>query len=142
MSHTCEVCGKGVFAGNKVSHSNRKSRTTWKPNIQKVRAVVDNKIKHINVCTSCLRSGKVNRVLVVKEEPAKKTVAPAKAEVKVEAPAKEAAPKKAPAKKAAPKKAVAKKAPAKKAAAPKKAAAKKAPAKKAPAKKTATKETK
>lgn len=142
MSHTCEVCGKGVLAGNKVSHSNRKSRTTWKPNIQKVRAVVDNKIKHINVCTECLRSGKVNRVLVVKEAPAKKTAAPATAEAKVEAPVKEAAPKKAPAKKAATKKAAAPKAAAKKAPAKKAAAPKKAAAKKAPAKKTATKETK
>ena len=62
MSNTCEICGKGAMAGNKVSHSNRKSRTTWKPNIQRVRVVVDNQVKAMNVCTSCLRSGKVTRV--------------------------------------------------------------------------------
>ena len=62
MSNTCEICGKGVMAGTTVSHSNRKSRTTWKPNIQRVRVVVDNQVKAMNVCTSCLRSGKVTRV--------------------------------------------------------------------------------
>lgn len=89
MSNTCEICGKGVLAGNKVSHSNRKSRTTWKPNIQKVRAVIDGKVKSINVCTSCLRSGKVTRIqaVPVEEKPVAKATAPA-----AEAVAKEAAP--------------------------------------------------
>lgn len=31
----CEVCGKKVAFGNKVSHSNKKSRRTWKPNVKK-----------------------------------------------------------------------------------------------------------
>jgi len=31
----------------------------WDPNIQKVRALVDGSPKRINVCTSCIRSGKV-----------------------------------------------------------------------------------
>ena len=61
MANVCEICGKGVRTGNNVSHSNRHSKTTWKPNIQSVRAVVDGEVKHVNVCTRCLRSGKIVR---------------------------------------------------------------------------------
>jgi len=61
MACICEICQKGEMAGNNVSHSNRHVKRSWKPNIQSVRAVVDGKIRRINVCTSCLRSGKVTR---------------------------------------------------------------------------------
>lgn len=37
----CDVCGKGVAFGIKVSHSHRRSNRTWKPNVRKVRAVVN-----------------------------------------------------------------------------------------------------
>ena len=66
MASICEVCGKGIQAGCNVSHSNRHSRHSkraWKPNIQQVRAVVNGSVKRINVCTRCLRSGKVNRAI-------------------------------------------------------------------------------
>ena len=61
MAHLCEVCGKGVMAGNNVSHSNRHTKTSWKPNVQTVRAIVDGEVKRVNVCTRCLRSGNVTR---------------------------------------------------------------------------------
>ena len=59
----CEVCGKGELSGNNVSHSHLKTKRSWKPNIQRVRAVVNGEIKRVNVCTRCLRSGKVERSL-------------------------------------------------------------------------------
>ena len=59
----CEICGKGVTFGIKVSHSHRRSNRTGKPNIRKVRAVVNGSVKSINVCTRCLRSGKVQRAV-------------------------------------------------------------------------------
>ena len=34
----CSVCGKGVVYGQNVSHSNRKTNRTWKPNIRKVKS--------------------------------------------------------------------------------------------------------
>ena len=37
----CEICGKDVAFGIKVSHSHRRSNRTWKPNIKRVRAVVN-----------------------------------------------------------------------------------------------------
>ncbi|MDD6287294.1 50S ribosomal protein L28, partial [Acidaminococcus fermentans] len=45
------------------SHSNRHVKRSWKPNVQKVKAVVDGEVKSINVCTRCLRSGKVTRAI-------------------------------------------------------------------------------
>jgi large subunit ribosomal protein L28 len=37
----CSICGKGVTFGHNVSHSNRKTNRTWKPNIRSVKAIVD-----------------------------------------------------------------------------------------------------
>lgn len=36
MARRCELTGKGVLSGNKVSHSNRKSRRRFKPNVNNV----------------------------------------------------------------------------------------------------------
>ena len=63
MAHVWEVCGKGALSGNNVSHSHLKTKRSFKPNIQRVRAVVDGEVKRVNVCTRCLRSGKVERAL-------------------------------------------------------------------------------
>ena len=34
MSKVCQITGKHVITGNKVSHSNRKTRRTFAPNLQ------------------------------------------------------------------------------------------------------------
>ena len=59
----CEICGKGVVFGHNVSHSNRKTNRTWAPNVQSVRVVIGGTPMRINVCTRCLRSGKVTRAV-------------------------------------------------------------------------------
>ena len=59
----CDVCGKGVVAGNQASHSNIKTKRVWRPNIKKVKANIDGTNKRIHVCTRCLRSGKVKRAV-------------------------------------------------------------------------------
>ncbi len=61
MGKYCEVCKKGVMSGNLVSHSNRKTKRSWSPNVQSVHVIVDGKPQKMNVCTRCLRSGKVSR---------------------------------------------------------------------------------
>ena len=63
MANLCEVCGKGEKSGFNVSHSHLKTKRTWKPNIQRVKASVDGTVKKVNVCTRCLRSGKVTRAI-------------------------------------------------------------------------------
>lgn len=59
----CDICGKGVSFGIKVSHSHRRSNRAWKPNVRRVRAIVNGGVKSVNVCTRCLRSGKVQRAV-------------------------------------------------------------------------------
>ena len=57
----CSICGKGVVFGHNVSHSNRKTNRTWKPNSRRIKAVVKGTHTTVNVCSRCLRSGKVER---------------------------------------------------------------------------------
>lgn len=59
----CDICGKDVKFGIKVSHSHRRSNRVWKPNVRRVKAIVDGSPRHINVCTRCLRSNKVQRAV-------------------------------------------------------------------------------
>ena len=59
----CDICGKGVSFGIKMSHSHRRSNRTWKTNVRKVKAVVNGAAKSVNVCTRCMRSGKVTRAV-------------------------------------------------------------------------------
>ncbi len=61
MSKECFVCHKSVSSGNAVSHSNRHSKRVWKPNLQKIRILVNGKSQRKNVCTNCIRSGRVER---------------------------------------------------------------------------------
>ncbi|MDR0946693.1 MAG: 50S ribosomal protein L28 [Ruminococcus sp.] len=57
----CQICNKGVTFGNNVSHSMRHTSRTWKPNVKRVRVIVEGTHKHMYVCTACLRSNKVVR---------------------------------------------------------------------------------
>lgn len=62
MAAICDVCGKTPGVGHSVSHSHRRTKRRWYPNIQRVRArVAGGGIKRINVCTSCIKAGKVAR---------------------------------------------------------------------------------
>lgn len=63
MARVCEICGKGVVYGRQRSHAENKSNRTWAPNLKKVKAVVNGTPKTLKVCTSCLRSGKVQRAV-------------------------------------------------------------------------------
>jgi len=59
----CEVCGKGVTFGKKYSHSHIRTNRQWKPNVQRVKVVVEGTPKKMYVCTRCLRSGKIQRAI-------------------------------------------------------------------------------
>ena len=61
MGKYCEVCKKGAMSGNNVSHSNRKTKRSWLPNVQRVNVMVNGKATKMCVCTRCLRSQKVER---------------------------------------------------------------------------------
>ena len=61
----CDICDKSVNYGNQLSitrsHISKRTSRTFKPNIRTVKAMVDGQPKKINVCTKCLRSGKVTK---------------------------------------------------------------------------------
>ena len=74
MARVCEICGKRTRSGGQIArrglpkkkggvglritgHSLRK----FKPNIQRVRALVNGEVKRVKVCTRCLRGGKVTK---------------------------------------------------------------------------------
>ena len=57
----CAVCEKAAHFGNNVSHSHRRSNHMWKANIKRVSCNMNGTVRKMYVCTSCLRSGKVER---------------------------------------------------------------------------------
>jgi large subunit ribosomal protein L28 len=62
MASTCETCGKKPSFGMSVSHSHRRNKRGWNPNIVQVRAVVaPGTVRRVNVCTGCLKAGKVTK---------------------------------------------------------------------------------
>lgn len=74
MARECEICGKGAAKANSITRRGKAkkeggvgrnvtgtSRRTQKPNLQKVKAIVDGSPKRIRVCTKCLKSGRVQR---------------------------------------------------------------------------------
>ena len=62
----CAICEKGAHFGNNVSHSHRRSNKMWKSNIKSVKVKTeDGNAKKMYVCTSCLRSGKVERAYLL-----------------------------------------------------------------------------
>ena len=61
MAKRCDICGKGPATGNNVSHTHNKTRRRWLPNLQQIKAVVDGTVKKIKVCTTCIRSGRIQK---------------------------------------------------------------------------------
>lgn len=61
----CEICEKSIAHGNKISiarsHVSRRTSRTFKPNLRRVKALVNGETQSIYVCSKCLRSGKVKR---------------------------------------------------------------------------------
>ena len=58
----CFYCDKSVHFGNNVSHSHRRSNHMWKANVKSVRVKTsEGGSKKMYVCTSCLKSGNVER---------------------------------------------------------------------------------
>lgn len=63
MAKRCDICSKGPSSGNNISHSNNHSKRVFNVNIQKIR-ILQNGVKvRRNVCTKCIKSGKVQRAI-------------------------------------------------------------------------------
>ncbi len=63
MAKICEFCNKSKDTGFQISHSNIKTKRKWHPNIQKIKVMVNGCPKRVNVCTRCIKAGKVVRAV-------------------------------------------------------------------------------
>ena|SRR5579859_1858537 len=61
MARVCEVCGRGPQFGHRISHAHNVTKRRWNLNLQSVRAIVKGATRRLRVCTSCIRSGKVQK---------------------------------------------------------------------------------
>ena len=68
MPATCELCGKTRQVANKVSHSNIKTKTVQRPNLRRVRLLVNGSPKRVRICSRCLRNAGIARPVSVKTE--------------------------------------------------------------------------
>ncbi|MFC1528446.1 50S ribosomal protein L28 [Candidatus Latescibacterota bacterium] len=61
MARVCEICGKKRQIGNNVSHAKNRTKREFRPNLMKVRTMVNDSVKSVKVCSRCLRSGKIKK---------------------------------------------------------------------------------
>jgi large subunit ribosomal protein L28 len=61
MSSVCDICDKRPIFGKNVSHSHRRTNRRWNPNIQRIRVATPGGTKRMNVCTRCIKAGKVSK---------------------------------------------------------------------------------
>ena len=59
MGMKCNNCGKGVMYGHNVSHSKRRTRKIFKPNLHAARFVINGRSVKMKLCTKCLRTFKL-----------------------------------------------------------------------------------
>ncbi len=55
MAMRCDNCGKGIMTGHNVSHSKRRTRKIFKPNLHKAKVIIGRMSKSMKLCTKCLR---------------------------------------------------------------------------------------
>ena len=72
MARVCEFCQKRTETGNTISRRGLakakggvgkrvtgKSKRTFKPNIQRVRALIGGTVRRVKICTRCMKAGKI-----------------------------------------------------------------------------------
>ncbi len=76
MANVCEICGKKTIFGTKYARRGAakarggsgqkisgKTNRRFRPNLQKVRAIVNGGVRRITVCTTCIRSGRIKKAV-------------------------------------------------------------------------------
>jgi len=74
MARVCDFCGKGTTFGGSIARrglpkkkggvglrTTGHTKRTFKPNVQRVRALVDGEVRRVKICTRCLKSGKIRK---------------------------------------------------------------------------------
>ena len=63
----CQICGKKALSGHNVSHSHRKTKRRFLPNLHSKRVEQGGRTERLKICAQCLKTlGKV-RAEKVKE---------------------------------------------------------------------------
>jgi large subunit ribosomal protein L28 len=63
MARRCDFCGKQTTFGNTISHSHRKTKRKWLPNLVEMKARILGEVKKVKVCTKCLKKGDYEKVI-------------------------------------------------------------------------------
>ena len=74
MANVCAICGKGTTTGRQYTHRGRAkhlggvgvkttgvSKRTFKPNLQRVKVLVNGARRKMKVCAKCIRDDKVTK---------------------------------------------------------------------------------
>ena len=59
MSKMCAICGKKPMVGNNVSHAHNVTKRRFNPNLQRVRVIANGRVRKMDVCVNCIKSGNV-----------------------------------------------------------------------------------
>jgi len=62
MSRVCQITGKRTIVGNNVSHSNRKTKRTFQPNLQKKRFYLEDEKRWITLKVSTSGMRTINKI--------------------------------------------------------------------------------
>lgn len=62
MARVCDICGRKPSVGHSVSHANNKTKRRWMVNLQRLRVLHNGAPTHLQVCSTCIRSGRVTKV--------------------------------------------------------------------------------
>lgn len=63
MAKQCAICGKTKLKAAKISFSHKQHVHRQEVNLQSVKVNQNGTVKRIDVCTSCIRAGKVQRAV-------------------------------------------------------------------------------
>jgi large subunit ribosomal protein L28 len=76
MGAQCDLCGRKKSLGYKLvrrglakrkggvgQHISGRTRREFKPNLQSARVMINGTVRRLRICTRCLRSGKVTKVV-------------------------------------------------------------------------------
>ena len=74
MARVCEFCGRRTRVGNQVTRRGKakreggvgrkitgRSKRTFKPNIQRVRALIGGSVVRVAICTRCIKAGRIRK---------------------------------------------------------------------------------
>lgn len=61
MARRCDICGKGVMTGNRVSKSLRHTKRVFRPNIHIIKGEFRGAEGIWKICTKCMKTNKVSK---------------------------------------------------------------------------------